>query len=66
VSPEHFRPDPRQRDLSHGGGALAFLELQRTARQLQTAAPERNRTRRDDQNVAAFAVQLGDIGRQRR
>ena len=29
VSPEHFRPDPRQRDLSHGGGALAFLEFQR-------------------------------------
>jgi hypothetical protein len=65
VRPQHFRPDPRQRDLPHGGGALAFLELQRAARQFQTAAAERNRAGRDHQNVAAFAMQLGDVGRQR-
>ena len=45
VSAKHLRPDPRQRDLAHRSGALAFLELQGAARQFQPAAPQRNRTR---------------------
>ena len=66
VIAEHFRPDPRQRDLADGGRALAFLELQRAARQFQAAAAERNRAGRDHQDVAALAMQFGDIGGQRR
>ena len=64
VSAEYFRPDPRQRDLSDRRRALALLELQRPARQLQAAAPERDRARRHHQHVAALAMQLGDIGGQ--
>ena len=32
VRAEHFRPDPRQRDLPHCGGALALFKLQRATR----------------------------------
>ena len=63
---EHLRPDPRQRDLADRGGGLAFLQLQRAARQFQPAAAERDRAGRDDQDVAALAMQLGDVGGQRR
>ena len=47
------------------GGALAFLELERPARQFQAAAAERDRAGGHHQHVAALAMQLGDIGRER-
>jgi hypothetical protein len=66
VSPEHLRPNSRQRDLSYRGSSLAFFEFQRSARQFQKAAAERNRARRDDQEFASLAVQFCEICRQRR
>jgi hypothetical protein len=66
VRAQHFRPDPRQRDLAHGGSGLALFQLQRAARQFQPGSSERDRTRRDDQHVAALAMEFREIRGERR
>jgi hypothetical protein len=65
VPPEHLRPRARQRDLAHGGGGLAILELQRPGRQLEHGAPERDRSRGDYEHVALASMQLGDVSHER-
>src|SRR5215467_2585878 len=62
---EHLRPRARQRDLAHSGGGLAVLELQRSGRQLEYGAPERDRSRGDYEHVALASMQLGDVSRER-
>ena len=66
VMAQHLRPDSRQRDLPHCRGGLAFLELERSARQFETAASERDRTGGHDQEFATLAVQPGEVVGQRR
>src|SRR5262249_38119155 len=62
---EHFRPGAGARDLADRGCGLAVLELE-LGRQSQHAATERDRAGGDHQHVAALAVQLRDVGRERR
>src|SRR6185437_6387274 len=63
---QNFRPDARQRNLSHRGRRLALLQLQWAARQLEAPAAECDGSGGDDQELAAFAMELGNVGRQRR
>src|SRR6185312_6855652 len=63
---QNLRPDARQRNLSHRGRRLALLQLQWAARQLETPAAECDGAGGDDQQLAAFAMELGNVGRQRR
>jgi hypothetical protein len=65
VAPERLGPGARERDLADRRGGLAVFELERSDRKLEPAAAERDRARRDDQEVACLAMQVGDIFDQR-
>src|SRR5204863_6914849 len=58
---ERFGPSARERDLSNGGGGLRILKLERTARQLEHGATERDRTRRHHQNLALVRVEVRNV-----
>ena len=66
VPRQRLGPGARQRDLADRRGGLAVFELERTCRQLEHGAAERDRAGGDDQHVALVAVELGDVGGQRR
>ena len=50
-------------DLSDGGCRLCFLQPERPFFETQCAPPERNRTGRNQDNIAAFPPKPGDIFR---
>ena len=58
---QHLGPEPRQRDLAHGGGGLAVFELQRAMGEAENAAPERDGARGHDQHIGAAAMKRGDV-----
>ena len=61
VRAERFRPMPRQRDLSDGGGGLAVLELEGAGGQFQHRAAERDGAGGHHDDVALVPVQPGDV-----
>src|ERR1700736_3147765 len=65
MAAERLGPGARERDLSDGGGGLTVFQLERAARELEHRASQRDRARRDDENVALAAMQFGDVLRQR-
>ncbi len=58
---ERLRPVPRQRDLPHSGGGLAFVKLQRPCRQAEQGASQRDRPGGNHQHIRAACFQRGDI-----
>src|SRR6516164_8694694 len=63
---QRLGPIPRQRDLTHRGGALAVLKRKLARSQLEHRAAERDGSRGYHQNVAFLRMQRGDVGGQRR
>ena len=47
--------------MAHSGGGLAVLKLQRSGRELEHGAPERDRSRGDYEHVALASMQLGNV-----
>jgi hypothetical protein len=63
---ECFGPGARQSNLADRRGCLAIFELEGTCGQLEHGAPERDRARGDDQDIPPVAVELSQVGGQRR
>ena len=65
VARQRLGPGARQCDLADRRGGLAVLELERSCRQFEHRAAERDGAGRDHQQVALAAVQRREIGGQR-
>src|SRR6185369_8625557 len=61
VLAQHLGPGAGERDLADGCRRLAVLELERTLRQLEHRAAERDRPGRNDNDVAFIFVETRDV-----